>query len=56
MKKKYENEGITLIVLVITIVIMLILVGVTVNIAIDGNLFNKAGEAVDKTNAKVGDV
>ncbi len=38
----------------ITIVIMLILVGVTVNIAIDGNLFNKAGEAVDKTNAKVG--
>ncbi len=54
MKKKYENEGITLIVLVITIVIMLILVGVTVNIAIDGNLFNKAGEAVDKTNAKVG--
>jgi flagellin len=54
MRKRDENGGITLIVLVITIVIMLILVGVTVNMAIDGNLFKKAGEAVDKTNAKVG--
>lgn len=56
MKESEKNYGITLVVLIITIVIMLILVGVTINIAFDGNLFNKAREAVNKTNAKVGDL
>lgn len=51
---KGKQEGITLIALIITIIIMLILVAVTVNVAMDGNLFGKAEEAVDKTNAKVG--
>ena len=45
-----NNKAITLIALIITIIIMLILVAVTVNVAIDRNLFGKAEEAVDKTN------
>ncbi len=49
-----NNKAITLIALIITIIIMLILVAVTVNVAIDRNLFGKAEEAVDKTNQKVG--
>lgn len=49
-----KNNGITLVVLIIIVVVMLILLSVTVNIAIDGNLFGKAEEAVNKTNKKVG--
>lgn len=56
MKESEKNYGITLVALVITIVIMLILVGVTINIAFDGELFNKARESVNKTNAKVGEL
>ena len=37
-----KETGITLIALVITIIVMLILVAVTVNIAINGGLFNYA--------------
>ena len=40
------NKGITLIALIITIIIMLILVGITINIAMDGELFGKANETI----------
>ena len=48
MKKLFNNNGITLIALIITIIVMLILVSVTIRIAINGNLFNYAKEAVGK--------
>ena len=38
------KKGITLIALIITIIVMLILVGVTVNVAINGELFKKSRE------------
>ena len=41
-----SNKGITLIALIITIIVMLILVAVTITTAINGGLFEKAGEAV----------
>ena len=50
---KEKNQGITLIALIITIIILLILATISVNIVIKGDLFGKAGEAVDKTNDKV---
>ena len=40
--KGYTNEGITLVALIITIITMLILVSVTVTVAINGGLFEKA--------------
>mgnify|MGYP004659681087 FL=1 len=45
-----EQKGITLIALVITIIVMLILVAVTITRAINGGLFEKAGDAAGKTN------
>lgn len=39
------NKGITIIALIITIILMLILASVTVNVAINGGLFESAGEA-----------
>ena len=39
------QKGITLVALVITIIVMLILVGVTVTVAINGGLFDKARDA-----------
>lgn len=45
-----SQKGITLIALVITIIVMLILVAVTITMAINGGLFEKAGEAASKTN------
>ena len=39
------NKGITLIALIITIIVMLILVGVTVNVALNGGLFDTAKQA-----------
>ncbi len=49
--KQKTNEGITLIALVITIIILLILAGVAINAIFNqGELFNKANEAVDKWN------
>ena len=54
MKKEFEqNKGITLIALIITIIILLILVGVSINLAIKGDLFGSAQKAVSGTNAKV---
>ena len=46
-------KGITLIALIITIILLLILVGVSINLAIKGDLFGSAEKAVDGTNAKV---
>lgn len=43
------NHGITLIALVITIVLMLILATITVNVVIDGGLFDYAKDAKDNT-------
>ena len=48
-----KNKGITLIALIITIIILLILVGVSINLAIKGDLFGSAQKAVSGTNAKV---
>ena len=48
-----EEKGITLIALVITIIVMLILVSVTITIAVQGKLFNNAGEAVKETQKEV---
>lgn len=44
-----KQKGITLIALVITIIIMLILVAVTIKVAIDGGLIEKAKEGETKT-------
>ena len=49
MKKLKTQKGITLIALVITIIVMLILVAVTINMAINGGLFEKAGKATGDT-------
>ena len=49
MKKLKTQNGITLIALVITIIVMLILVAVTINMAINGGLFEKAGKATGDT-------
>lgn len=49
MKRKRENKGITLIALIITIIVMLILVGVSVNVALNGGLFDTAKTATEKT-------
>ena len=47
-----KNKGITLIALIITIIILLILVGVSINLAIKGDLFGSAEKAVLGTNDK----
>lgn len=47
------EKGITLIALVITIIVMLILVAVTITMAINGGLFEKAQEAGELTNDAV---
>ena len=49
-----KNKGITLIALIITIILLLILVGVSINLAIKGNLFGSAEKAVSATNDKEG--
>lgn len=51
--KNLNNKGITLVALIITIIIMLILLGVTIDIASDGELIDRAQNAVDKTNDRV---
>ena len=48
-----EEKGITLIALIITIIVMLILVGVTINVALNGGLFDKAKKASGKTQRQV---
>ena len=48
--KKEENKGLTLIALVITIIVMLILIAVTVNIALNGGLFEITKDSSNKTS------
>lgn len=55
-KTKKQEKGITLVALTITIVVMLILAGVTIDVVIDGKLFDNAKTAVNKSNDKVGQV
>ena len=52
-RKNKENQGITLIALIITVILLLILVGVSINLALKGNLFESTQKAVNGTNAKV---
>ena len=47
------QKGITLIALIITIIVMLILVGVTINVALNGGLFDKAKNAGQLTQREV---
>ena len=47
-----KQNGITLIALIITIIVMLILVGVTINVALNGGLFQKAETATKETEEK----
>ena len=49
MKHIRNNKGITLIALIITIIVMLILVAVTINVALNGGIFDKASDASKKT-------
>ncbi len=49
MRVSKDERGITLIALVITIIVMLILVAVTINIAVNGGLFDYAGNAARET-------
>ena len=51
--KTKENKGITLIALVITIIVMLILVGVTINVAMQGGLFDTGRKAAKDTQIEV---
>ena len=44
-----KQNGITLIALIITIIVMLILVGVTINVVLNGGLFDKAKTAATET-------
>jgi len=44
-----NKKGITLIALIVTIIVMLILVGVTINVALNGGLFEKTEEATRLT-------
>ena len=48
-QKQNTNKGITLIALIITIIVMLILVAVTITVAVNGGLFEHAGQAVGDT-------
>ena len=47
-----SQKGITLIALIITIIVMLLLVGVTINMAMQGGLFDKATDATMKSEKK----
>ena len=50
-----SNKGITLIALIITIIVLLILVAVSIDIAIDGKLFDRSKETVSQANNKLGE-
>jgi len=41
---------------VVTVILMLILTGVVIKVSVDGKLFGRAKEAVDKTNTKVAEI
>ncbi|MBO4816501.1 MAG: hypothetical protein J5507_06410 [Clostridia bacterium] len=48
-----NSKGITLIALIITIIVMLLLVGVTINVAINGGIFEKAKKAAKLTERQI---
>lgn len=48
-----SEKGITLVALIITIIVMLILVGVTINLALNGGLFDRARSGARQTEEKV---
>lgn len=50
-----SNKGITLVALIITIIVLLILSAVSIDIAIDGKLFDKSQETVSEANNKLGE-
>ena len=50
-----ENKGITLVALIITVIILLILSAITIDIAIDGKLFDRSKETVGEANNKLGE-
>ena len=52
-QEKNTSKGITLIALVITIIVMLILVAVTIQIAVNGGLFDYAGRATGDTKNEI---
>ena len=49
MKRIANEKGITLIALIITIIVMLILVAVTISVALNGGLFDRARKASEDT-------
>ena len=52
-RNNQNNSGITLIALVITIIVMLILVSVTISMAVNGGLFEYAGNAAKETKTEI---
>ena len=50
-----SNKGITLVALIITVIILLILSAITIDIAIDGKLFDRSKETVSEANNKLGE-
>ena len=53
MKGLRAEKGITLVALIITIIVMLILVGVTINLAVNGGLFEQAREGTERTKERI---
>ena len=52
-RNNQNNSGITLIALIITIIVMLILVSVTISMAVNGGLFEYAGNAAKETKTEI---
>ena len=50
-----SNKGITLVALIITVIILLILSAISIDIAIDGKLFDRSKETVSEANNKLGE-
>ena len=50
-----SNKAITLVALIITVIILLILSAITIDIAVDGKLFDRSKETVGEANNKLGE-
>ena len=50
-----KSRGITLVALIITVIILLILAAISIDIAIDGKLFDRSKETVSQANNKLGE-
>ena len=50
-----KSRGITLVALIITVIILLILAAISIDIAIDGKLFDGSKETVSQANNKLGE-